>query len=43
MAVTGDPGDATPPDTWNQLPQPLRMFHHVDMMRPSDAVVKRSI
>jgi hypothetical protein len=39
MAVTGDPGDATPPETWNQLPQPELTFHQVDTMRPLGSVV----
>lgn len=29
MAVTCEPGDATPPETWNHVPQPPRTFHHV--------------
>src|SRR5215472_5012518 len=42
IAETGEPGEATPPETWNQFPQPLRAFHHVDIIFPSDAVVNRS-
>ena len=33
MAVTGEPGEATPPETWNQPAQPPRASHQVDMMR----------
>src|SRR5450432_2218909 len=42
IAVTGEPGEATPPATWPQDPQPLVAFHQFDMIRPSGAVVNRS-
>ena len=29
IAVTGEPADATPPETWNHVPQPLLAFHQV--------------
>ena len=44
-AVTGDPGppgEANPPETWNQPAQPTAWSHQLLIVRPSDATANTS-
>ena len=45
MAVTGEPcppGEAMPPESWNQPAHPLFWSHQSDMVRPSLATANTS-